>query len=284
MAGGIYAGIDIGSLSSEALLLGEDGVLTYSIMNTGAHPQRAAQRCMEEVLTKAGLDEKAVSVVVATGYGRVRVPFATKQVTEITCHAKGAYFLFPGTRTVIDIGGQDSKVITLNDRGGIADFMMNDKCAAGTGRFLEVMAAALETDLLDMGRRSLEAKKGVSISSMCTVFAESEVISLIAEGYKKGEIIRGLHEAISRRIFSMTKRLRVREEITFCGGVAKNQGIAETLKGFFGMQINIPEEPQIVGALGAALCAKEIARKGDPSKPISASFVYRDRGQDSPAR
>ena len=284
MAGGIYAGIDIGSLSSEALLLGEDGVLTYSIMSTGAHPQRAAQRCMEEVLTKAGLDEKAVSVVVATGYGRIRVPFATKQVTEITCYAKGAYFLFPGTQTVIDIGGQDSKVITLNDRGGIADFIMNDKCAAGTGRFLEVMAAALETDLLDMGRRSLEAKKGVSISSMCTVFAESEVISLIAEGYKKGEIIRGLHEAISRRIFSMTKRLRVREEITFGGGVAKNQGIAETLKELFGMQINIPEEPQIVGALGAALCAKEIALKGNPSKYISASFVYRNRGQGSPAR
>ena len=284
MAGAIYAGIDIGSLSSEALLLGEDGVLTYSIMNTGAHPQRAAQRCMEEVLIKAGLDEKDVSVVVATGYGRIRVPFATKQVTEITCHAKGAYFLFPGTRTVIDIGGQDSKVITLNDRGGIADFIMNDKCAAGTGRFLEVMAAALETDLLDMGKRSLEAKKGVSISSMCTVFAESEVISLIAEGYKKGEIIRGLHEAISRRIFSMTKRLRVREEITFCGGVAKNQGIAETLKGFFGMQINIPEEPQIVGALGAALCAKEIAHKGDSSESIKASFVHTNRKHGSPAR
>lgn len=284
MAGEIYAGIDIGSLSSEALLLGEDGILTYSIMITGANPQRAAQRCLEEALTKASLDKKAISVVVATGYGRIRVPFATRQVTEITCHAKGAYFLFPGTRTVIDIGGQDSKAISLNDQGGVTDFVMNDKCAAGTGRFLEVMAAALETDLLDMGRRSLEAKKGVSISSMCTVFAESEVISLIAEGYKKGEIIRGLHEAISRRIFSMTKRLRVREGITFGGGVAKNQGIAETLKELFGMKINIPEEPQIVGALGAALCAKEIALKGNPSKYISASFVYRNRGQGSPAR
>jgi len=278
MTEGIYAGIDIGSLSSEALLLGEDGILTYSIMGTGANPQRAAQGCLEEALTKAGLNEKAISAVVATGYGRIRVPFATKQVTEITCHGKGAYFLFPGTRTVIDIGGQDSKVITLNNRGGITDFVMNDKCAAGTGRFLEVMAAALETGLEDMGRRSLEAKKGVSISSMCTVFAESEVISLIAEGYKKGEIVRGLHEAISRRIFSMAKRLRVKKEITFGGGVAKNQGIAETLKGLFGMQINIPEEPQIVGALGAALCAKEIALKGDPSRPISTPFVYRNRG------
>jgi len=268
MDGAIYAGIDIGSLSSEAVLLGEDGILAYSIMNTGAHPQRAAQGCLEEALTKASLDKKAVSVVVATGYGRIRVPFATKQVTEITCHAKGAYFIFPGTRTVIDIGGQDSKAITLNDQGGVTDFVMNDKCAAGTGRFLEVMAAALETELVDMGRRSLEAKKGVSISSICTVFAESEVISLIAEGYKKGEIIKGLHESISRRIFSMIKRLRVREEITFGGGVAKNQGIAEILKELFGMQINIPQEPQIVGALGAALCAKEIALKSDSYKSI----------------
>jgi predicted CoA-substrate-specific enzyme activase len=280
----IYAGIDIGSLSSEALLLGEDGVLTYSIMNTGAHPQKAAHVCLDEVLAKAGLNEKAVSVVVATGYGRIRVPFATKQVTEITCHAKGAHFLFPGTRTVIDIGGQDSKIITLNKRGGITDFMMNDKCAAGTGRFLEVMAAALETELMDMGRKSLEAKNGVSISSMCTVFAESEVISLIAEGYDKGEIIRGLHEAISRRIFSMSQRLKVREEITFGGGVAKNQGIAETLKGLFGMQINIPDEPQIVGALGAALCARDIALKSDSSESISNSFVDRNREQGSPAR
>ena len=280
----IYAGIDIGSLSSEALLLGEDGVLTYSIMSTGAHPQKAAHVCLDEALTKADLDEKAVSVVVATGYGRIRVPFATKQVTEITCHAKGAYFLFPGTRTVIDIGGQDSKIITLNKRGGITDFMMNDKCAAGTGRFLEVMAAALETELVNMGKRSLEAKNGVSISSMCTVFAESEVISLIAEGYHKAEIIRGLHEAISRRIYSMARRLQVKEEITFGGGVAKNQGIAETLKGLFGMQINIPDEPQIVGALGAALCARDIALKSDHSESISNSFVYRNRGQGSPAR
>jgi len=180
----------------------------------------------------------------------------------------GPFSLFQKPEPFIDIGGQDSKVITLNNRGGITDFMMNDKCAAGTGRFLEVMAAALETDLLDMGQRSLEAKNGVSISSMCTVFAESEVISLIAEGYKKGEIIRGLHEAISRRIFSMAQRLKVREEITFGGGVAKNQGIAETLKGLFGMQINIPEEPQIVGALGAALCARDIVLKSDSSKSI----------------
>ncbi|MBW2038683.1 MAG: 2-hydroxyglutaryl-CoA dehydratase [Deltaproteobacteria bacterium] len=259
MGEGIYVGIDIGSLSSEAVLLGEEGLLAYSITNTGANPQRAARKCLEEALAKAGLDKRAISLVVATGYGRIRVPFATREMTEITCHARGAHFLFPRTRTVIDIGGQDSKVITLNERGGVTDFVMNDKCAAGTGRFLEVMATALETGLMDMGRRSLQAKKGIRISSMCTVFAESEVVSLIADGYKEEEIIRGLHEAISQRIFMMTKKLRVQEEITLSGGVAKNQGIAEVLKALFRKRINIPAEPQIVGALGAALYAMDMA-------------------------
>lgn len=261
MAEEVYVGIDIGSLSSEAVLLGGDGILAYSIVNTGANPQRAARSCLKEALRKAGVDETAIKGLVATGYGRIRVPFKARQVTEITCHARGAHFLFPGTRTVIDIGGQDSKVITLDQRGAVTDFAMNDKCAAGTGRFLEVMAAALETELTELGKRSLQAKGGVSISSMCTVFAESEVISLIAEGFGEGEIIRGLHEAISRRIFQMSKRLRVREEITLSGGVAKNEGIAETLKSLFGMRINIPDEPQIVGALGAALRAKELTLK-----------------------
>jgi len=261
MAREIYGGVDIGSLSSEAVLLAADGIVAYSVMNTGANPQKAARKCLEEALEKAGMETTAISAVVATGYGRIRVPFAAKEITEITCHARGAHFLFPGTRTVIDIGGQDSKVITLDDRGRVTDFIMNDKCAAGTGRFLEVMAAVLETDLEEMGPRSLKARKGVPISSMCTVFAESEVISLIAEGYPCEEIMRGLHEAISRRIFRMAKRLRVRKEITFSGGVAKNRGIGETIQALFGQRMNIPQEPQITGALGAALCARDLVRK-----------------------
>lgn len=254
----LYVGLDIGSLSSEALLLSKEGVISYSIMTTGPNPQRAARKCLEEALSKVGLVEEAISRVVATGYGRARVPFKTKEITEITCHARGSYYLFPRTRTVIDIGGQDSKIITLDDRGRVTDFVMNDKCAAGTGRFLEVMADALEVKLSEMGRRSLKAKKGVSITSMCTVFAESEVISLVAEGYGVEEILRGLHESIAHRIFRMMRRLRVREEVTFSGGVAKNVGIVEALKRLLGMEINLPDEPQIVGALGAALYAKEM--------------------------
>lgn len=258
MAGNIYVGIDIGSLSSEALILGPDGILTYSVMPSGADHQRAATKCLKKALDKASLDEGSISMTVATGYGRIRIPFADRQITEITCHARGARFFFPDTRTVIDIGGQDSKVITLDDRGSVNDFIMNDKCAAGTGRFLEVMAAALETEIGEMGRMSGEAKRGVNISSMCTVFAESEVISMIAEGHPREEIIRGIHESIGRRIYRMTKRLKVRNQIAFSGGVAKNQGIVKTLKALFGTAINIPQEPQIVGALGAALYARDL--------------------------
>jgi len=254
---GVYVGLDIGSLSSEALLFSEDGIISYSIMTTGPNPQRAARQCLKDALEKVGLTEEAILRIVATGYGRISVPFKAKEITEISCHARGSYFLFPRTRTVIDIGGQDSKIITLDDRGKVTDFAMNDKCAAGTGRFLEVMANALEVELSEMGRKSLMAKKKVSITSMCTVFAESEVISLLAEGYGVEEILLGLHESIAHRIFRMARRLRVKGEITFTGGVAKNKGIVEALKKLFAMEINLPEEPQIVGALGAALYARE---------------------------
>jgi len=253
----LYAGIDIGSLSAEAVLLSDNGLEAYSIRKTGANPVQAARMCLAEALDKLGARMEDLAGIVATGYGRLRVPFADKEVTEITCHAKGAHFLFPQTRTVVDIGGQDSKVITLDHEGNVTDFVMNDRCAAGTGRFLEVMAGALEADLENLGRLSLQARKGVSISSMCTVFAESEVISLIADGHGREAIIRGVHESISKRIFRMTKRLRVREEIAFTGGVAKNQGMVKALEGLFRTRLNIPQEPQIVGALGAALVARD---------------------------
>ncbi len=253
----VYAGLDIGSLSSEAVLLQGDEILSYVILPTGADPQRAARRCFYEALEKGGVKEGEVERVVATGYGRLRIPFAQEQVTEITCHAKGAHFLFPGTRTVIDIGGQDSKVITLDEAGRVTDFVMNDKCAAGTGRFLEVMAQALEMELEEMAEEAAKSRRSIPISSMCTVFAESEVISLIAEGHRREEIAGGLHRSIAERIYRMSKRLKVREEITFTGGVAKNRGIVKALEKLFKLKINVPFEPQIVGALGAALVARE---------------------------
>lgn len=251
------AGLDIGSLSTEVVVIGPEGIMGYSIVPTGSTIQRAIQSSLDSALKDAGVGQSHLSAMVATGYGRFSLPFPARQVTEITCHARGASHLFPGTRTVIDLGGQDSKVIILDNRGRVADFVMNDKCAAGTGRFLEVMAGALETSLEEMGSLSLRAKKRISISSMCTVFAESEVVSLIAQGTSREDIIGGIHDSIASRIYRMAKRLPIKAEITFTGGVAKNLGMVKALRVRFKAPINLPKEPQIVGALGAALIARD---------------------------
>ena len=252
------AGIDIGSLSTDAIIINErKNVLAYSILPTGARSKEAARRALQEALCRAGLQEEDLAYILSTGYGRAIVPFAQEQITEISCHAKGAFFLFPQTRTVIDIGGQDSKVIRLNARGKVVDFAMNDKCAAGTGRFLEVMARALEVPLEEMGEKSLQAQNPVAISSMCTVFAESEVVSRIADGYAIEDIISGLHNAISDRVISLLKRVGIEEQITMTGGVAKNIGVVRALESKLSTKLNIHSEPQIVGALGAALFALE---------------------------
>lgn len=253
----IFAGIDIGSLTSKALLLKGNNIISYTILPTGADPKKASERCLEEILRKASLKKEDVSFMVATGYGRIIVPFKAKEMTEISCHAKGASFLIPEARTIIDVGGQDSKIISLDKNSKVIDFVMNDKCAAGTGRFLEVMAKALEVELDEIGMLSLQSPKGLPISSMCTVFAESEVISFISKGYSRREILRGLHEAIAKRIYNLSKRLRIKEKIVFTGGVAKNSGIKGFLEELFNKEIIVPDEPQIVGALGAALFARD---------------------------
>ena len=211
---------------------------------------------MREALTARSAEARHNKEHVATGYGRVSVPFADKKVTEISCHGLGAYKLFPDTKTVVDIGGQDSKVIQVGPAGKVLDFTMNDKCAAGTGRFLEVMAAKLRVPLNEMGTLSMGANGEVRISSVCTVFAESEVISLVAQNHPKEEIIRGLHRAIVNRVWSMVKTLGVKREVTMSGGVAKNRGVVAFLEEKLGHPIHVYKEPQIVGALGAALHAK----------------------------
>jgi len=256
----IFAGLDIGSLSTEVVVLGPQEIMGYSIVSTGSNSQRAVRSSLDVALNHAGLSQSHLSGMVATGYGRFNLPFPVRQVTEITCHGRGARHLFPRTRTVIDLGGQDSKVIILDDRGRVVDFVMNDKCAAGTGRFLEVMAGALEARLEEMGSLSLQARKRISISSMCTVFAESEVVSLIAQGTNREDIIGGIHDSIASRIYRMAKGLPIEEEITFTGGVAKNVGMVQALRRRFKSPINLPEEPQIVGALGAALIARDSLR------------------------
>ena len=255
------AGIDIGSLSTEVVILKKEEMLAQVIIPTGANSKLAAEKAMKEALEKSGLSFNELGYIVATGYGRGSVPFAKKKGTEISCHGKGAFFLHPGVRTVIDIGGQDSKVIRLSPQGKVIDFVMNEKCAAGTGRFLEVMAHALETDLEEMSRPSAPSVKTANISSMCTVFAESEVVSLVAEGHPREEIIKGIIYSVVERTISLARRVGVEEELMMTGGVAKNIALREALEKSLGIKITVPDEPQAVGALGAALLAAEEAVK-----------------------
>jgi predicted CoA-substrate-specific enzyme activase len=252
----IVAGIDIGSITAETVILQNNLILSSSIVPTGANSRTAAERSLTAALKQASLRQEDLAAIVTTGYGRASFPSATKTITEITCHARGAFFVYPETRTVIDIGGQDSKVIRLDKQGRNVDFQMNDKCAAGTGRFLEVMARALEVKLEDLGRLSRSAQRTIKISSMCTVFAESEVVSLIAENQPQEVIIRGLHDAIADRILGMVRRVGVEEKVTLTGGVAKNEGVVLALEERLGVKVFVPPEPQIIGALGAALLAR----------------------------
>jgi predicted CoA-substrate-specific enzyme activase len=254
------AGVDVGSVTTEALILNDRReILAYWIQNTGADVQKASSTALQKALEAAGCSQPDIACCISTGYGRKKVEVADSNITEISCHAVGAAFLFPKTRTIIDIGGQDSKVIQIDRTGKVINFLMNDKCAAGTGRFLEVMAKALEVELDEMGPLSLKNHVVLPISNVCTVFAESEVISLLAEGHPREDVLAGIHSAIARKVLSLAGRQGIREEVTMTGGVAKNKGVVEALRVVLKMGINVPPEPQIIGALGAALKALDLA-------------------------
>ena len=251
----ITAGIDVGSISAKAALVKDGEILTTGVILTGYNARNAGRRVYDQALAQAGIEPQAVEKIVATGYGRNSIDFADKAVTEITCHAAGAHFLYADVRSIIDIGGQDSKAIVLDDSGKVRDFTMNDKCAAGTGRFLEVMARALEVDLDAFGELSLGAEIVSPISSLCTVFAESEVISLIAKGEKRENIIAGIHASIGARVVSMAKRIGVRPPTMMTGGVAKNIGVVKALEEKLGTALFVSDKAQVTGAIGAALIA-----------------------------
>jgi len=254
----LFAGIDVGSLSTDVVLLDAAGAVAgQAILPTGASAIKASREALGQALLLAKGKPSDIAFTVSTGYGRKAVPSFDLQVTEITCHARGARNLFPRAVTVLDIGGQDSKVIRLLPDGRVSDFAMNDKCAAGTGRFLEVMARTLEMDLERMGRRSLASRKSLSINSTCTVFAESEVISLIASGASPEDIARGVHLAIADRVAALADRVGCAAPAVMTGGVAKNPGARRALEERFGIRFLVPKEPQLTGALGAALIARE---------------------------
>ena len=261
------AGIDVGSLCTKAVILNsEKKIKSYAILRSGAVYRGAAEAVLNDALQKAGLDSKELSYIVSTGYGRSRVACANNEITEISCHARGANFILPEIRTVIDIGGQDSKVIQVNEKGQAARFVMNDKCAAGTGRFLEVMAGALEVDLDEMSEISFQAREDIEVSSMCTVFAESEVISLFADGYAKSEIASAVYRSIARRITGLVGQLGLKETVTMTGGVAKSKGMVRALEEKLGLTLFVPPEPQIIGALGAAIFAHDKVQSSREAK------------------
>jgi predicted CoA-substrate-specific enzyme activase len=208
------------------------------------------------VLEKANLVFENLKGVVSTGYGRHSIRFANKALSEITCHAKGVYFLIPQARLIIDIGCQDSKIIRINEEGNVTDFVMNDKCAAGTGRFLEVMAGVLGLKIDELGAASLKSKNPSEISSTCTVFAESEVISLRAHGLSREDLVAGIHKSIAKRVAYMASNRKYDRKVVFTGGVSKNLGVIRALEEQIGQKIFVPKEPQLTGALGAALLAQ----------------------------
>jgi len=253
----IVAGIDVGSSTSKSVILEDNHILSYSIIPTGAESAGSAQRAMDEALKGTNhLSLKDLRWIIATGYGRVIVPFADETVTEISCHAKGANWLFPSVRTVLDMGGQDCKAIRCDEQGKLLNFVMNDKCAAGTGRFLEAMAEVMDLPLEDIGELSLQAKEEIRINSTCTVFGKSEVASLIRQGRDKRDILAGLHVAILNRVYTLLRRVGIEPCFAITGGIAKNIGMVKRLEEKVGLNALLAEEPQIVGALGAALFAR----------------------------
>lgn len=256
-SGNMYVmGIDSGSTSTNAVIMdGDHKIVASAVVRTGAKSGESAQRILDEVLSEAGLKREDISWIVSTGYGRVSIPFADENVTEISCHGRGAHYFNPAVRTILDIGGQDSKAIRLNEKGEVADFVMNDKCAAGTGRFLEMIARSLEVDVDELGSIALQSKEDIEITSMCSVFAESEVISLIANNREKTDIANGICRAVANKSYSLLKRVGLEAEFMMTGGVAKNAGVVRAVEEKLGTKLYICPEPEIVGAAGAALYA-----------------------------
>ncbi|MBM4433336.1 MAG: 2-hydroxyglutaryl-CoA dehydratase [Chloroflexi bacterium] len=256
-----FAGVDIGSTMTKVVILDDAGAICARVIGpTGAEHRRLANKVMEEALGQVNIPFDEISYVVATGYGRLNVPFADRQITELSCHARGIASFFPFARTALDIGGQDAKGLKIRN-GELVDFVMNDKCAAGTGRFLEVLADTLGLKLDELGSISAKSKNKVKISNTCTVFVRMEVVSRLSEGIPLEDIVAGVHDAIASRAVNMLKRLKIEPGVVFTGGVAKNIGVVKAVKENLGCEVFVPDEPLLSGAIGAALLGKDLMLK-----------------------
>lgn len=255
-------GIDIGSTTSKCVIL-KDGneIVATSIVVAGTGTD-GPEQALKEVYEQAGIPETEIAAIVATGYGRKLFHAANKEISELSCHARGVHHIFPQVRTIIDIGGQDAKVLAVNDQGRMSNFLMNDKCAAGTGRFLDVMAGILKMDISELEQQAALAENVAKISSTCTVFAESEVISQLANGVHTPDLVAGICQSVAVRVASLAKRIGIREEVCMSGGVARNGGVRGAMEQELGVKIQYSPLAQLMGALGAALYAYDEARKG----------------------
>jgi len=257
------AGIDIGSAFSKSVIMAENKIIAHRVKPSGGNYKLTAEQVMEEALAEAKLTLKDIACTVATGYGAANVSFAQRTASDISCLARGVHYLYPDARTAIDIGGQFTRVLKLDGRGRAISFLLSEKCAAGSGRFLQVIARVLQIDLEDIGELSLRSKKRVDFSTGCAVFAESEAVSRIGEGAAKEDILAGLHRTLAAKIQAMVSRLGIEPGCAVVGGGAKDIGLVRSIEAGLDGRLLVPDEPQIVAALGAALLAGEKVSKGD---------------------
>ena len=256
----IAVGMDIGSLTAKAAVLGDDKVLAFDLVLAGDSSREAAARAVEGAMNLAGVDAGDVARFVATGLGKSDAPYSAEQATEILCDVRGALFHCPSARTVIDMGAENVRVARCGANGRVLDYGLNDKCASGTGTFLDTIAAALEVEVAELGPLSLEASEEIAITATCAVFAESEVVGLIARGVDRASILGGIHKSIASRIYGLANRVGVNKDVVFMGGAARNTGITRNLEALLKQELVVPHDPQIVGAVGAALIAQDRSR------------------------
>jgi predicted CoA-substrate-specific enzyme activase len=269
------AGIDIGSRAAKAVIMQDGEIVSSVICDTGPESAKTSYMAIEAALSGTGLSLDDIEYTVATGYGRVLVPFARENISEISCHARGITWYFPSVKTILDMGGQDCKAIRCDSSGAVVNFVMNDKCAGGTGRFLEMIADVLNTRLEDIGDLSLSSERAIPFTTVCAVFARSEALTYLKKGAAKGDILAGLHDAIATRSLQLLKRVSIEKEFSITGGIAKNKGMVAKLRDKVGLEPVLCEDPQIVGALGAALFAAE-RRDGGGAKEMTVHYGYSD--------
>jgi len=272
----LFAGIDIGSRAAKAVVMRDDTILSSAIRDTGPESVKTSQALIAAVLEGTGLSPHDIDYTVATGYGRVLVPFANENISEISCHARGITWYFPSVRTILDMGGQDCKAIHCDSHGVVDNFAMNDKCAGGTGRFLEMIAEVLNLPLEDIGDLSLQSQTTIPFNTVCAVFAKSDALQYLRNGVARSDILAGLHEAIAVRSLGLLKRVGIEPDFTITGGISKNRGMVRKLVEKVGLELLLCEDPQLVGALGAALFAAERYRGAAPKEDSRISYGYSD--------